>query len=254
MDILADVILSEEDLQTLYTWVDGIDLSRAKKNISRDFSDAVLMAEVVNAFFPKLVDLHNYSSAHSFSQKKYNWRTLSQKVLKRIDFALSQSDINKLAKPSAGAIETLLHLFRLKVEEMKQNHRSPSTSSVEDGQKHHKSPTNHHSQIHLNNNQLQNHHANNIHKHSSPHRKSELHQPKMRQHNNNNNNNNNKNTRHNIKSSVTDREIAKEKDKHIKALKLTIQALEVKVEKLEKLCMFKDVKIKKLQEKLQQIM
>ena len=30
----------EEDLQELYEWVDEIPLSRPKKNIARDFSDA----------------------------------------------------------------------------------------------------------------------------------------------------------------------------------------------------------------------
>ena len=32
--------LSEEELQALYCWIDEIPLSRTKKNISRDFSDA----------------------------------------------------------------------------------------------------------------------------------------------------------------------------------------------------------------------
>ena len=31
--------LSEEELQTLYCWIDEIPLTRAKKNITRDFSD-----------------------------------------------------------------------------------------------------------------------------------------------------------------------------------------------------------------------
>jgi hypothetical protein len=38
--------LSEDDLQKLYAWVDQIPLSRPKKNIARDFSDGVLLAEV----------------------------------------------------------------------------------------------------------------------------------------------------------------------------------------------------------------
>lgn len=32
--------LSESELQSLYAWVDDIPLSRSKRNISRDFSDA----------------------------------------------------------------------------------------------------------------------------------------------------------------------------------------------------------------------
>ncbi len=52
--------LSDEELQRLFAWVDTIPLSRAKKNIARDFSDGVLAAECVAYYFPKLVDLHNY--------------------------------------------------------------------------------------------------------------------------------------------------------------------------------------------------
>ena len=39
---------------------------------------AVLMAEVVANFLPKLVDMHNYSAAHSIRQKVYNWQTLNR--------------------------------------------------------------------------------------------------------------------------------------------------------------------------------
>lgn len=38
--------LSNDDLTRLYTWVDEIKLSRPKRNITRDFSDGVLVAEV----------------------------------------------------------------------------------------------------------------------------------------------------------------------------------------------------------------
>ena len=40
-------------------------------------SHAVLAAEVVHHFLPKLVELHNYSPANSISQKLENWRTLN---------------------------------------------------------------------------------------------------------------------------------------------------------------------------------
>lgn len=38
--------VKEEELQELYSWVDSIPLSRPKRNIARDFSDGVLLAEV----------------------------------------------------------------------------------------------------------------------------------------------------------------------------------------------------------------
>lgn len=39
---------------------------------------AVLMAEVVAHYFPKYVELHNYSAANSLRQKLYNWSTLNR--------------------------------------------------------------------------------------------------------------------------------------------------------------------------------
>lgn len=57
--------LSEEELNEIYNWVDTIPLSRPKKHIGRDFADGVLMAEIVAHFYPKLVEIHNYSPAHS---------------------------------------------------------------------------------------------------------------------------------------------------------------------------------------------
>ena len=86
--------LSEEDLNSIYNWVDQIPLTRPKKNIARDFSDGLLVAEIVYYFIPKLVDvyeviiikqIHNYSTANSMKQKRYNWETLNTKVLKKID-------------------------------------------------------------------------------------------------------------------------------------------------------------------------
>ena len=106
----TSVVLDDEELQRIYTWVDEIPLSRPKRNITRDFSDggeppsqryalgertklinkalmltlppsSVLLAEVTRHYFPKLVEMHNYSSANSARQKMYNWATLNQKVL-----------------------------------------------------------------------------------------------------------------------------------------------------------------------------
>lgn len=70
--------MDEEELQLLYTYIDNIPLSRPKKNIARDFSDAVLMAEVVKYYYPRLVQMHNYIAANSVKKKMYNWNTLNR--------------------------------------------------------------------------------------------------------------------------------------------------------------------------------
>ena len=41
---------------------------------------AVMAAEVVHHFLPKLVELHNYPPANSVSQKLENWRTLNSEL------------------------------------------------------------------------------------------------------------------------------------------------------------------------------
>ena len=61
--------LTDEQLRALYAWIDAIPLSRPKRNIQRDFSDGVMLAEVVAAYFPALVELHNYGPANSIKQK-----------------------------------------------------------------------------------------------------------------------------------------------------------------------------------------
>ncbi|GKT35033.1 hypothetical protein ADUPG1_008277 [Aduncisulcus paluster] len=100
---------SDDVLQALYSWVDEIPLTRPKKNIARDFSDGVLMAQIVNHFFPSRVELHNYSGANSVAQKKYNWQTLNQKVFKRKPFhPVSLQDIDMIIKCVPGAIEKVL--------------------------------------------------------------------------------------------------------------------------------------------------
>ena len=83
-------MLDDEDLQRVYQWVDEIPLSRPKRNIARDFSDGLLTAEIVQHYFPKLIELHNYPAANSYAQKMYNWKTLNGKVFKKMGFQLQQ--------------------------------------------------------------------------------------------------------------------------------------------------------------------
>lgn len=111
--------LDEEELQSLYTWVDSIPLSRPKKNISRDFADGVLMAEIVKHYFPRLIELHNYSSASSTGQKLYNWNTLNQKFFKKVGFNVSKQEISDIVNAKSGAIEVLLRNFQAKLNSMR---------------------------------------------------------------------------------------------------------------------------------------
>lgn len=110
-------VLDDDELQSIYVWVDSIPLSRPKRNIARDFSDGVLMAEIVAHYFPKLIELHNYSAANSVRQKLYNWATLNQKALKRIGYEIPKTEIEGIVNCRPGVIEYVLHQVQTKIAE-----------------------------------------------------------------------------------------------------------------------------------------
>ena len=98
----------ESELMYIYEWVDSIELSRPKKNISRDFSDGVLLAEIIKNYFPHIVDLHNYPSCSNSKHKESNWNVLNNKVLKKLGIKLTKNEIEKIIKAKPLAIEKLL--------------------------------------------------------------------------------------------------------------------------------------------------
>ena len=108
---------SDEEMILLYEWVDSMPLSRAKQKIHRDFSDGVLMAEVLKYLYPKYVDLNNYPEVHSIKQKHYNWNTLNNKVFKKLNINLNENTIQKLANAEKGVIEKVLKKVYNKVKE-----------------------------------------------------------------------------------------------------------------------------------------
>eukprot|EP00466_Bigelowiella_natans_P010211 jgi/Bigna1/35979/e_gw1.12.103.1 len=108
--------MSGGDFQDVYCWIDEIPLSRPKKNIARDFSDAVLLSEVVHHFFPAKVDLHNYISTNAMSKKTVNWNTLNRKVLRKLfKFEIPSDEIRKIVTCQKGAIERCLQGLKAKV-------------------------------------------------------------------------------------------------------------------------------------------
>ncbi|XP_056113091.1 sperm flagellar protein 1 [Rhinichthys klamathensis goyatoka] len=123
--------LDEETLQYLYAWIDKIPLSRTKRNISRDFSDGVMAAEVVKHFFPKLVELHNYTPAHSTQQKLSNWSTLNRKVFSKLNFQIPEDLLKKIVDSTAGYIEPVLCSLKEKIEEKRPGKQFDSTQDLE---------------------------------------------------------------------------------------------------------------------------
>ncbi|PSN48333.1 Sperm flagellar protein 1 [Blattella germanica] len=107
--------MDEGDKEDLYEWIDKIPLSKRTGNICRDFSDGVLMAELLKFYYPRHVDLHNYSPANSKAHKMDNWATLNRKVLNKLGLQITSTVINNLVASSPGAIQDLLESVRRKI-------------------------------------------------------------------------------------------------------------------------------------------
>lgn len=112
---MFDMEVTEQDLHNLYSWIDDLSLSRPKRNFTRDFSDGVLMAEVLHHYFPKMVALHNYSAAHGRKQKLYTWETLNRKVLERLDIHVPEDHLEAIVDCEPRAVERLLKAVRVQI-------------------------------------------------------------------------------------------------------------------------------------------
>ena len=122
----------DNKLMYIYEWVDSVPLSRQKKNISRDFNDAVLLAEMIKYHYPRLVDLHNYPSSSSTKAKIVNWETLNKKVLRKLGIKITKNEINDLVNSKPNAIENLLaRLYQVihGVKDETNNHKKNETQN-----------------------------------------------------------------------------------------------------------------------------
>lgn len=100
--------LNPFELEAILKWIDSFTLSRSSKKLCRDFSDAVLLAEILKFELPKLVDMHNYTACNSIQGKIKNWSTLNRKVLKKLNIHLREEEIERLAKAEMNCIEEVL--------------------------------------------------------------------------------------------------------------------------------------------------
>ncbi|SCQ16282.1 conserved Plasmodium protein, unknown function [Plasmodium ovale] len=119
--------VKEEELQELYVWLNSFTLSRKIKNIHRDFSDGVLMAELVNTCLPRFVELHNYSKANSVNQKKYNWNTLNEKVFKRLGFKIDKKHVEEIVNCKYMGVEKVLHTFKSQLQKFQNETKDEET-------------------------------------------------------------------------------------------------------------------------------
>ena len=208
---LGNENLSDEQLRSLYAWIDAIPLSRPKRNIQRDFSDGVLLAEVVAVYFPSLVEVHNYGAANSLKQKVYNFETLNSRVLKKLGYQIPRSAIDDVVNCRPGAIESVLNNLQLKMAKYREKKALADALSPREEAGDHKTPRN----------------AVDGGRKSFGVARGKA-GPKQ-----------------NVMASV-DEELLLEKETQIRELQETVEILELKVAKLEQLVRLKDSKIAKL--------
>jgi len=113
----------------LKEWMEQVPFTRkevtAFRNIARDFSDGLCVAEVVKYYCPKLVDMHNYHKASSTQQKIDNWRTLNTKVLSKLDVKVPKAVVQKIVDYQPGVMQMVLTNIKIKIEQyMKPRDRS----------------------------------------------------------------------------------------------------------------------------------
>ena len=82
--------INEDEIREVYEWVDSFTLSRIKRSISRDVSDAVLLQEILKVYFPSTVVLNTIVQAHSRKDKLVNWDYLRRTVNRQ---SLSESRV-----------------------------------------------------------------------------------------------------------------------------------------------------------------
>ncbi|XP_033318217.1 uncharacterized protein LOC117215828 [Bombus bifarius] len=128
---------TKNQVEELYAWISKIPLSKSTKNLSRDLSDAVIIAEILKMYYPRYVDLHNYVPANSLTTKTENWKVLNRKVLNKIDMKLTKNVINQLVNCHPGAAENMLLEIRKKIIkdgiEPRNLQDLPQNDSIEEG-------------------------------------------------------------------------------------------------------------------------
>lgn len=92
----------------------------------------MLLAELLKQIYPKLVELHNYSSRNSFILKLDNWITINRKILQKLDLNQSIETLEKLCKASPGAIELLLYQIKSKYDLEKETRKQFSPNKQEE--------------------------------------------------------------------------------------------------------------------------
>lgn len=194
------------------------------------------MAEVCAAYFPHLVELHNYPPANSTKQKIYNFETLNQRVLKKFGYVIPHAVIEDIVNCKQGAVENVLNTLQFKMAKYRERKEggggSPPMSARRVSQA---APQQQQHQPHQNHSMVSDAGMGGGGGGSSSSSVSGAKGQHAHIH-----------AGGGAKSSSVDGEILLEKERQIRDLTATVEVLELKVAKLEQLVRLKDNKIQRL--------
>jgi hypothetical protein len=112
--------MDKEETAKTIKWLGNIPLSKGTGKLEKDFSDGVKMAELLKYYYPRYVDLHNYSPVLKRESKVNNWDTLNRKVLSKLDIRISDSMTDRIVSGKKGEILNLLTEIRQRILETKE--------------------------------------------------------------------------------------------------------------------------------------
>ena len=101
----------------ILAWLDTIPLSRPVHNLETDFTDGILIAEIIAYFFPEYVELEMFRITRNMSQRIKNWRLLNSDVLPKISLHAPGTVVHDITNGDHRAIELFLLHLREKLEE-----------------------------------------------------------------------------------------------------------------------------------------
>ncbi|KAJ1215721.1 hypothetical protein NDU88_003329 [Pleurodeles waltl] len=88
-------------------WLQSLDLTFPVKNVRRDFSNGLIVAEIFFWYFQEDIQMHSYENGNSIENKLSNWSQLERFFMKR-NLNISRELIDGTIHCKPGAAEMLL--------------------------------------------------------------------------------------------------------------------------------------------------
>lgn len=87
-------------------------VSLLRKNLVYNFSDGILIAEIIHSKFPKIVPIHSFLDISNAEGRISNWKLLNDKVLYHFDINMSDYEIDAVIRRVVTK-EKIIAFFRL---------------------------------------------------------------------------------------------------------------------------------------------